>query len=100
MPFSCVFQLNNGAINESDEIIFIEFIDHSFGKYNADKVKLARVLFNGNPAFIYSNSPGFASTKGKLEQGDKITSETKIGFFGADGEDIPYNRPYAVIKIE
>ena len=33
-------------------------------------------------------------------KGDKITSETKIGHFGADGEDIPYNRPYAIIEFE
>jgi len=100
MPFSCIFQLNNGAIKQTDEVIFLEFIEASFGEYHRDKVKIAKVIFNGVPAFIYSNSPAWPSAKGALNQGDKITSETKIAYFGADGEDIPYNRPYAIIEFE
>jgi len=100
MPFVCKYQLNNGAIDESDEIVFNRFVDESFGSYHREGVRLAEVEFNGLPAFIYSNSPGFPSTKGNLKPGDKINSETEIAYFAADGEDIPYSRPYAVIKIK
>ncbi|MEP6465694.1 MAG: hypothetical protein ABJB05_05290 [Parafilimonas sp.] len=100
MPFSCIFQLNNGALKESDEVIFIDFIDSSFGKYHVGKVKLAKVLFNGLPAFVCSNSPAFPSAKGAIKQGEKLTAETKIGFFAAEGEDIPYNKPYAIICLD
>jgi hypothetical protein len=31
MPFVCKFQLNNGAIKESDEVVFVDFIDSAFG---------------------------------------------------------------------
>ena len=100
MPFSCIFQLNNGAIKQTDEVIFIEFIESSFGVYHREKVRIAKVIFNGVHAFIYSNSPAFPSAKGALNKGDKISNETKIGYFRADGEDIPYNRPYAIIEFE
>ncbi len=100
MPFTCIFKLNNGAVKDSDEITFLEFIETSFGEYHRDKVKIAKVIFNNNPAFIYSNSPCFPSTKGTLKKGDKITSVTHIAYFGADGEDIPYDRPYAIIEMQ
>jgi hypothetical protein len=100
MAFSCIFQLNNGAINPTDEVTFIEFMEDAFGKYHLEKVKIAKVLFNGKPAFIYSNSPSFPSGKGTIMKGDKITAETKIAHFAAEGEDIPYSRPYATIGFE
>jgi hypothetical protein len=100
MPFICTYKLNNGAIQESDEVVFQRYVDESFGKYNTERVKIAEVLYNKEPAFIYSNSPGFASTKGALKIGEEITPETKIAYFAADGEDIPYERPYAIISFE
>jgi hypothetical protein len=100
MGFSCVFQLNNGAIKPSDEIVFLEFVDESFGKYHTNKVKIAKVLFNNKPAFVSSNSPSFPSAKGSLKSGDMLTAETKIAYFAAEGEDIPYNQPYAIISFE
>jgi hypothetical protein len=100
MAFSCTFQLNNGAISPADEVTFIEFIEEAFGKYHVGRVKIAKVLFNGKPAYIYSNSPGFPSGKGTIKTGDKINAETKIAYFSAEGEDIPYGRPYAIIDFE
>lgn len=99
MPFTCIYQLNNGAINDGDEIIFKQYIDQSFGSYHAAPVKIAEVIVNGRMGFIYSNGPGVPSTKGSLAAGDLITPETKIAYFFADGEDIPYQRPYAVIQF-
>ena len=100
MPFTCVFQLNNGAIKPSDEVIFLKYIDESFGRYHSEKIKIAEVLFNNIHAFILSNCPSFPSTKGDLSWGQKVTAETKIAYFAANGEDIPYNRPYAIISFE
>ena len=98
MGFICIFQLNNGAIKESDDVTFIEFIEESFGKYHAVPIKIAKIIFNSQPAFIYSNCPCFPSSKGNLKSGDKLDSETKIAYFATEGEDIPYNRPYAIIN--
>jgi len=100
MPFICVFQLNNGAIKETDEVIFVEFIEASFGNFYSLPIKIAKVTFNNIPSFIYSNCPCFPSSKGSVQKGDKLNAETKIGYFSADGEDIPYNRPYATIGFE
>ena len=97
MPFDCKFQLNNGAVNASDSIIFLKFFDDSFGHYHSVPIAIAEINFNGNQAYIFSNCPCFPSTKGNLKVGDKINSETIIGYFSADGEDIPYFKQYAVI---
>ena len=100
MPFSCVFQLNNGAIKKEDEVIFEEYVDSSFDKFENPPTKIAKVIFNGQQAFIYSNCPCYISSKGNLKKGDKIDDKTKIGYFAANGEEIPYDRPYATIKFD
>ena len=97
MPFSCSFQLNNGAIDSSDRIVFVEYINSIFDSYHKERVKIAHVLFNGVNAFIYSNCPCYVSSKGDLKKGQEITKSTIIGYFSAEGEDIPYNKPYAII---
>lgn len=85
MPFSCVYQLNNGAIDAEDHVIFKKYIDESFGAFHPYQIKIAEVVVNGVSGFIYSNSPGFPSTKGSLVPGDRISPDTKIAFFGANG---------------
>ena len=100
MPFTCKFQLNNGAIENTDIVIFLEFIDSSFGSFHKGPVKIAKVLFNNKPAFIYSNCPSSPSKKEKLVNGQVLTDETTIGYFSAIGDDIPYGKPYAIIKFE
>lgn len=98
MPFTCLFQLNNDAINKSDEIIFLEYIDSSFDRYSENPIRLANININGIRAFIYSNCPCYVSSKGEIKNGEKVTESTIIGYFSANGEDIPYDRPYAIIK--
>ncbi len=99
MPFLCTYQLNNGAIKNDDQIVFKRYLYESFGKYHREPVKIAEALLNDQTAFIYSNSPGFPSTKGDLIEGDIITPDTIIAYFSADGEDIPYHKPYATICL-
>jgi hypothetical protein len=101
MPFTCKFQLNNGELKPDDEVIFREYVDSSFGKFHSEPVRIAEVLFNGKAASIYSNCPCFPSSKNKeLKSGQRINDKTEIGYFSANGEDIPYDRPYAKIKEE
>lgn len=100
MPFSCKFQLNNGALKEDDNLMFIEYVDASFGKFHREKVELAKVMVNGEVRFISSNCPCFVSSKGALKFGDAVNEETEIGFFSANGEDIPYGKPYAILQSE
>lgn len=100
MPFSCKFQLNNGAITEQAEVIFEEYVDFAFGNFYKEIVTIAKVLVNGKPAFISSTCPCFPSSKNKdLIKGMKILESTVIGYFSANGEDIPYYKPYAKLTI-
>ena len=85
---------------EDDEVIFGEFIDSAFGDYHNEPINIATVHFNGLEAFISTNCPCFPSAKGTLVKGDRLTPETHIGYFAADGEAIPYDQPYARIVIK
>ena len=100
MPFSCIFKLNNGAIKETEEVVFLECIDAAFDDYKEDLTKIAKVLINGKQAFISTNCPCYISSKGQIESGERLTEKTKIGYFSAEGEDIPYNKPYAKIVYD
>jgi len=100
MPFACKFQLINGAIKENDNVVFLNFIDTSFNKYHNELVKIAEVEFNNIKASIYSTCPCFPSSKGNLKTGDLISNQTIIGYFSADGEAIPYYKPYAKILVK
>ncbi|MEC7755509.1 MAG: hypothetical protein VYB44_15875 [Bacteroidota bacterium] len=101
MPFSCKFQLNNGAISEKEEVIFEEFIESAFGNFHPNTVNIARVFVNGKSAFISSTCPCFPSSMNmKVLKGSKIQETTIIGYFSANGEDIPYDKPYAQIVFD
>ncbi|MEQ9117932.1 hypothetical protein [Fulvivirga sp.] len=98
MGFVCKFQLNNGEIQDSDVVTFLEYVDESFGDYHKDQVKIARVEFNGQETFVYSTCPCFPSGKTNLTRGQQIDKNTVIGYFATEGEDIPYDKPYARIE--
>ena len=46
--------------------------------------------------FIMTNGPCMPMTKGSLKAGDEIASSTVIGVAAAEGENIPYDKPYCV----
>lgn len=98
MGFVCKFQLNNGELQDNDVVTFIEYVDDSFGDYHREQVKIAKVELNGRETFVYSACPCFPSGKANLTKGYKIDEDTVIGYFATDGEDIPYDRPYARIE--
>ena len=100
MPFKCKFQLNNGAIDNNDIIIFSKFINDSFYSFNNSPVNIAEVFVNGKRAYIISTCPCVPSHKCNLIEGQSIDCNTIIGYFDADGDDIPYNKPYAQITFE
>jgi hypothetical protein len=98
MGFVCKFQLDNGELEDTDSVTFLSYVDGSFGDYHKEEVKIARIQFNGRETFIYSTCPCFPSGKTNLIKGQKINEDTVIGYFAAEGEDIPYDKPYARIE--
>jgi hypothetical protein len=48
MAFSCIFQLNNGAINQTDDVTSVAFIEDTFGKYQTEKVKIPKFYLIAN----------------------------------------------------
>jgi hypothetical protein len=100
MPFTCKFQLNNGELQPTDVVIFEHFVESSFGDFHQDNIKIAKIVFNGREAYIYSTCPCFPSSiNKKLIKGQLLNSNTEIGYFSANGEDIPYDKPYAKIHL-
>jgi len=62
-------------------------------------VPIAEILFNEVKAYSFSNCPCFLSAKGNLSEWEILKGDTIIGYFSAEGDEIPYNKPYAIISL-
>ena len=54
-----------------------------------------------SPAGVYrvlANGPGFFSKK-LIKEGEKLRASDAIGVISANGEDIPYGKPYALAEL-
>jgi hypothetical protein len=101
MPFKCELRLNNGAKNENETILFTRFIDKFWGTYNKESVIFGKALVDNMKYHLITTSPSYLSERGNLIINDEVNSETILGYFNADGEDIPYDKPYAnLIKAD
>ena len=99
MASTCKLSLNNGAIKETDYIIFHSWIDSAWGKYIPTGTKYAEVIIDNQKAFLVTTCECQLLEKAELNKGDKIEPTTMIGTFACDGELIPYEKPYSKVEI-
>ena len=52
MPFTCNLSLNNGAVDETDIILFNSWVDSAWDNYISAGTKYAVVEFNNQKAFF------------------------------------------------
>lgn len=93
MPFTCKSVTLDGQLREP-ELIFDEWIDEVFTTYVPRGAAFANAHDSLGRCVLRMAGPGVPSTKPNLIPGSPITVGTIVLYFAADGEDIPYNRPY------
>jgi hypothetical protein len=91
MPFS--IKLNLGA---DSPITFEGWVENSFGRFVPKGSAFAKASGPSGPGFIVTNGPMFLSSGASLTIGSRLVPGEVIAFGSADGEDIPYGKPYCV----
>lgn len=91
MPFTV--KLDLGA---EGPVVFDGWIDSAFAKYVPKGTAFAKASGPNGPGLIITNGPVFISTPERIELGATITPGSVIAYGVAEGEDIPYGRPYGV----
>jgi hypothetical protein len=91
MPFS--IKLSLGA---EHPIIFEGWLEDVFGKYVRKGTAFAKASSPTGPGFIVTNGPMFLSSGAPLVLGSRIVPGEFITAGAANGEDIPYGKPYCV----
>jgi hypothetical protein len=91
MPFSVKIDLGS-----EHSIVFEGLIEECFGKYVPRGAGFARASGPDGPGVIVTNAPVFLSSQAPLIAGESIAPGSYVAYGAAEGEDIPYGKPYCV----
>jgi hypothetical protein len=91
MPFS--IKIDIGA---EHPLSFEGWIEDAFGKYVPKGTAFSNASGPEGPGFIVTNGPMFLSTKAPLVLGATIAPGSYVAYGAAEGEEIPYGKPYSV----
>lgn len=94
MPFS--IKLHLGA---DQPVIFEGWLEDAFGKYVPEGTPFAKASSPNGPGFIVTNGPMALFSKAPLTSGSIVGPGEYIAGGGADGEAIPYGKPYCVFVL-
>lgn len=93
------YELTLGESIEPDcELTFEGWVDEVWGKYHTEIVLFAVLSGPEGAGGAYTNGICALLEPADLQPGDKVTSATVLGTAAADGESVPYGKPYSVFK--
>jgi len=95
VPFSV--KLDLGA---DFPVVFEGWIEDAFGKYVPKGTAFGKASGPNGPGLIVTNRPVFISSAEHFECVSTIAPGVVIAYGGADGDQIPYGRPYCVFVQE
>ena len=99
MPFTCKSVILDGQLRQA-ELVFDSWIDGVFTTYVPRGTAIAHAHDLLGPCVLRMAGPGVPSTKPKLVPGSIIATNTVVLYFSADGEHIPYGRPYCLLDYD
>lgn len=91
MPFS--IQLHLGA---EAPVVFEGWLEGVFGNYVPTGTAFATASCSGVSGVIATNGPMVLSAQAQIAPGTVLTPGAYIAAGAADGEDIPYGKPYCI----
>jgi hypothetical protein len=97
MAFTYKLTLGKG-FPSGQQLFFESWCEDAWDELHNEPVKIAVAKARDSKGYIMTNGACIPMTKGSLSRGDEITSETVIGVAAAEGENIPYGKPYCVFQ--
>jgi len=99
MPFSCHAVITVEQIREQP-LIFDAWIDDAWDRFVDAGTAFAYAYDSRGRCTLRLSGPGFLSTRPTIVHGDPIFPGTIVAYFNANGEDIPYGRPYCTLDYD
>jgi len=99
MPFSCKVEILPEQLRGED-LIFDGWVEQSWQKYVVAGTPFAHAHDSKGPCTLRLAGPGYLRAKPNWNPGDRIIAGSIIAFFDANGEDIPYGRPYCQVDFD
>ncbi|MFK7795118.1 MAG: hypothetical protein AB8B89_07215 [Gammaproteobacteria bacterium] len=99
MPFSYELTLGD-SIPSNEKYIFKCWIEDAWDNYHNHAVAFAILEGPKGLGKVFTNGACQLLEHAKLQQGSMITATTIMGVVAADGESIPYGKPYAVFNYD
>lgn len=99
MPFSCEATILHGQLRGED-LTFDSWVEESWCKFVKAGTVFARAHDSRGSCKLALTGSGHLSSKPALKTGDRISEGSVVAYFNADGESIPYGRPYCTITFE
>ncbi len=97
MAFTCEAKILSGQLRD-DSLVFDCWIEEAWSKYVVAGTAFAKAHDRQGNCVLNLTGPGFLTARPKLVAGDRISVGTLVAYFSADGEAIPYGRPYCTIS--
>ena len=88
------------SIQSDEELIFHGWIEDAWDKYHEQIVAFAVASGPSGMGKVYTNGICALLEHTNLNSGDMIVSSTLLGTAAADGESVPYRKPYSVFKYD
>ena len=99
VPFKYNLTLGE-SIDPGTELVFQSWIDEVWTHYHKEKVAFAILKGHRGSGKAYTNGACALLEHAELKPDQVVRSDTLLGFAGADGESIPYGKPYSVFRYD
>lgn len=99
MPFK--YDLSLGAsVSSGAELTFESWVEDVWNRYHEEHVAFAILRGPRGLGKAYTNGVCALLEHAPLRKGDTVNSDTVLGIASADGESIPYGKPYSVFRYD
>ncbi len=99
MPFSCQAVVAVEQLREQP-LIFDAWVDDVWDRFVDAGTAFAHTHDSQGRCTLRLTGPGVLTARPTIVGGDPIRPGTVVAYFDADGEDIPYGRPYCTLDYE
>ena len=99
MPFVCEARLEPTELRHGS-ITFDSWIEDAWDHYIEAGTAFATGHDVDGSCVLRLTGPGKLTAKPEIQSGEVIGAGIVVAYFAADGEDIPYGKPYCRVEYE
>ena len=99
MPIKYELSLGD-SIDREAEYTFESWIDEVWDRYHERQVAFAVLRGPRGLGRVYTNGVCALLERSPIKPGSTVSQDTVLGTAAADGESVPYGKPYSVFRYD